>query len=350
MNIELITIVLGVFLTVIVWGGIKVLPKEKWQMIAALPIKKDSDGNWASVNLTYYGAFTASSYVLAVTVFYFLAAARNISLLSVSIIIITLLAICIPASKLIALIVEKKKHTFSVGGASFAGIIAAPWIVILSNLLTFKWNGTSAEPVAILAAISIAYAFGEGFGRLACVSFGCCYGKPMDDAPVWLRKLLKSRGFIFFGSTKKVAYADNWEGVKLIPIQAITTIIYLSTGIVGFYMYLNGWTQSSLILTLSVTQFWRTASEFLRADYRGENKFSAYQVMSIVAIVYTYFAISVFPSSIHSIIYLEVGLQRLWSPLFILSMQLLWVGIFIYSGVSQVTRSVVHFHVVEDRV
>jgi hypothetical protein len=30
--------------------------------------------------------------------------------------------------------------------------------------------------VPALAAVMIAYTFGEALGRLACISFGCCYG------------------------------------------------------------------------------------------------------------------------------------------------------------------------------
>ena len=33
----------------------------------------------------------------------------------------------------------------------------------------------------VLAALAIGYILGEGLGRLACLSFGCCYGKPLDQ-------------------------------------------------------------------------------------------------------------------------------------------------------------------------
>ena len=60
-------------------------------------------------------------------------------------------------------------NTFTVGGASFVGIILAPLIVWMFNVTLDK----SIPIVPFLAAVSIAYALGEGVGRLACISFGC---------------------------------------------------------------------------------------------------------------------------------------------------------------------------------
>jgi len=33
--------------------------------------------------------------------------------------------------------------------------------------------------------------------------------------------------FTFHGKTKKIAYASQMEGIKVVPIQAITAIVYL---------------------------------------------------------------------------------------------------------------------------
>jgi hypothetical protein len=45
-----------VFSVVFVWA-FRHLPRERWQFIAAVPLKKNGDGTWHGVNLTYYGFF-----------------------------------------------------------------------------------------------------------------------------------------------------------------------------------------------------------------------------------------------------------------------------------------------------
>jgi hypothetical protein len=346
-----ISIILGIILTGITWIGYKVFPHERWQMIAAIPVKKREDGSWRSINLTWYGAIIATSYLISVAIFYFLASVRNIPIIPVIGIIALVITICMPASKIIALIVEKKKHTSSIGGATFLSLIAVPWIILISNYLTTKYYGKTIEPIAVLSALYIAYTIGEGFGRIACVSFGCCYGKPMDELPKLIQRFLKFKGLRFFGETKKVCYADNWEGRNLFPIQAITTIIYLTTGLIGFYFYLLGWIKTSMLLTLSVTQLWRIFSEFLRADYRGNYKIlSAYQKMSIFNIFYISAITIFFPDVKNVTLQFQNGINLLWSPWFILSMELLWIITFLYYGISKVTGSNVNFFVNKERI
>ncbi len=34
------------------------LPEERWQFVASLPLKKNGDGSWQGLNLTFYGLFT----------------------------------------------------------------------------------------------------------------------------------------------------------------------------------------------------------------------------------------------------------------------------------------------------
>ena len=46
-------------LTLIVWG-VRTLPAERWQMLAAVPLAKSADGSWRGLNLTFYGFFSAT--------------------------------------------------------------------------------------------------------------------------------------------------------------------------------------------------------------------------------------------------------------------------------------------------
>ena len=41
-----------------------------------------------------------------------------------------ILMLCVPSAKWIAYLVEKKKHTFSIGGASFCGLVAMPLVLL----------------------------------------------------------------------------------------------------------------------------------------------------------------------------------------------------------------------------
>jgi prolipoprotein diacylglyceryltransferase len=148
-------------------------------------------------------------------------------------------------------------------------------------------DGTgSIAMLPVMAALSVSYAFGEGMGRLSCISFGCCYGKPLSQSHPLLKRLFRNRHFIFHGSTKKIAYASAMEGQPVLPIQAITSMIYCTVGLSGMFLFLKCRYTAAFLTTIITTQLWRVCSEFLRADYRGERKFSAYQWMGIGLVAY----------------------------------------------------------------
>ncbi|MEI7673066.1 MAG: prolipoprotein diacylglyceryl transferase family protein, partial [Deltaproteobacteria bacterium] len=199
-------------------------------------------------------------------------------------IITAILAICMPASKLIASWVEGKANTFTVGGASFVGLIAAPWIIQFINGTMGVRMGFNAPVLSVLAAIAIAYAVGEGIGRLACISFGCCYGKPLAACHPLLQRIFSGRAFIFSGQTKKIAYAHHLDGQEVIPIQAVTALLFTGAGILGCYGFLKGYHFTTFAALLFVTQAWRALSEIFRADYRGAGSITAYQVMALLSI------------------------------------------------------------------
>ena len=245
------------------------LPDERWQIIGCLPYLKLKDGSWQGWNLTWYGFLNAAAVVFAVCMFLILTGSLSTPLIAGLSLLTLLLAICLPAAKMIALLIEKKQNTFTVGGASFIGIIAAPWIILLTNVTVGKWLGFNILLISALAAMSIAYTLGEGIGRLACISFGCCYGKPVVFGRTSLNRLCQRYSFIFMGATKKIAYEGGLEGQKVFPIQAVTAAIFIGAALTGMYLFLIGLYGISFFLTILITQLWRLTSEIFRADHRG---------------------------------------------------------------------------------
>ena len=51
--------------------GFRRLPKENWQMMAAVPVRKSENG-WHGINLLWYGFFIATATVFGLTVTYVL--------------------------------------------------------------------------------------------------------------------------------------------------------------------------------------------------------------------------------------------------------------------------------------
>ncbi len=328
----------------------RTLPREDWQILACIPGRKGADGIWSGVNFTYYGFFNTLAFVVATTIFLLILGSIEVSPLAAGIIIAPVLAIGMWAARFIARWVERKPHTFSVGAASFACTIVAPWVIMLANVTLGEWFDFHFPMIATLAAMAIAYAFGEGIGRLACISFGCCYGKPLSECNPMIQKIFRRRHFIFWGKTKKITYASHLEGCEVVPIQALTAIVYTAAGILSFYIFLKGYVAVALILALIVTQNWRFASEFLRADYRGNGIFSAYQIMSLAAMAYLLLIALIFPVSPEKMPNLAAGLQSLWHPGWIILLAGLGVVCFIYSGKSEVTCSTIDIYVAEKKI
>jgi len=340
---------LGLLIGIVLRWGFKTLPKEKWQMVAAFPLEKMDQGQWRGMNLTWYGLLSANAYTFGVIIVVILAASVGLPISVLVLLTTLLLAVTIPASKIVARIVEKKKSTLTIGGAVFAGVVTAPWIIMMVNATlgaTFKFH----VPVAVMmACLSIGYTFGESLGRLACLSFGCCYGKPLSQCTGQTRKLFDRFNVVFTGETKKVAYASGMAGEKMIPIQIITAVIYAISGLAGTLLFLQGFAGLALVETLVVTQVWRVVSEFFRADFRGQRKFSMYQIMALAAIAYTIALLAFLPDP-EVVVFLDQGFKALWHPGMILFFQGVWIVSFLHSGRSTVTASKISFHVVKDNL
>ena len=224
-------------------------------------------------------------------------------------------------------------------------MLLTPPIVILSQPLAARYFHTTVNPLAFLSAVSLAYCWGEGIGRLACISFGCCYGKPLREVHPVVRTLLGRWHFTFFGDTRKIAYAHHLEGVPVIPVQGITAVLYSVTALAGIYAFLNNAFRSALLLALIVSQLSRClripASRLPgrgpgqrlpghESDGRaGSRRISLYGRPSDAG--------RRFPDS--------PGLSALWHPAILLTLQMLWIASFLYTGRSQVTGATIHFHV-----
>lgn len=347
---NLVLTVFTCILIIYLFWGFFTLSDERWQFVASVPAYKEADGRWVGVNFTWYGLLTANAYIVALLVLLVLCGAVQIPPAVTFALITIMLGICVPASRIVARIVEGKYHTFTVGGAVFVGIVLAPWIITWLNMTLAKSLGYTIPVMTIYAAIAIAYCFGEGLGRLACISFGCCYGKPLYQLTGSTGKLFNDWGFTFIGKTKKAAYADNLEGVALFPIQALTSLIFTACGILSLILFMQSQHQYAFILAALVTQGWRAFSETLRADFRGKGRISAYQVLGIIGIGYAISMALLFNDQSTTQPILRVGINLLWSPLTLGFLQAIWLIIFIYTGRSTVTSSTISYHVTIDNV
>ena len=337
-------LLLGILLT---WGCLH-LPGERWQMLAAIPWKKGEDGLWRGVNLTFYGFFIATSQFLALCLLLILLGAARVSLAGGLLAIAMVLAVAIPAARVVAILVEKKRHTFTIGGASFVGILIAPWAILLAERAVNHVLPCRLPMLPVLTAMTIAYVLGEGLGRLGCISFGCCYGKPLKECSPFLQRLFGRSAFIFQGATKKAIYEGQLAGEPLVPIQAITSILCCLTATVASFLFLRGHFQAALILSITVSQLWRIFSETWRADFRGFSRISAYQKMGGAAVLYILVIALFIPVPQMAVPAVGLGLGLLWQPGLLLGLQLLWLLFFVIFGRSTVTRSTLSFQLVRE--
>lgn len=351
MSAELFLIILAALFAALFAWAFRALPQERWQFIAVMPVGKTGADEWQGMNLTFYGFFQATSNALAVMIVFMLLGAIGVDAKAVFALNALTMALCWPAAKLIARVVEKKSHTFTVGGAVFAGALMAPLVIQSLNATLARALGGEIPLVPALAAMSVAYAYAEGLGRLACISFGCCYGKSLDQLSPRMRRLFESFSFRFAGATKKAAYEGSLEGTPLAPIQAITAVVFILIALAGAYLFLKSYFSASLLFAAAGTQMWRFLSERLRADHRGATrKISVYQVMALLIAPYAAAVVLFFPIGQMEIPEIVAGLNLLWNPAVLLFCQALWLAVFLITGRSMVTGSKLSFFVRADRI
>ena len=347
---ELFVLSLSLLMAGMVYWAFKRLPEERWQFLASVPVMKDASGRWHGLNFTYYGLFTANAVAFGVAILIILFSALGITIKLTMGLIIAMLLVCLPAAMWVARLVEGKQCTFTIAGAFFVGILIAPGVIYIVNSVLTRAGTPPVALIPTMAALMIAYAFGEGLGRLACISFGCCYGVSLRNAPSPVRRIFCRRHFVFRGQMKKISYASGMEGEEVVPIQALTCILYVVTGLAATLLFLRGSFDTAFVSAMAVTQGWRALSETLRADYRGAGKISAYQVMGILAVLLAAALVYFVPASAAIVPDLATGLEVVWQPTLVVSLQALWALIFVVFGKSMVTGAEISFHLRHDRI
>lgn len=347
-----IIFLLGAFLllSLLLTWGFHHLPGERWQMLAVVPRNKTGDELWQGMNLTYYGFFIATSQLLSLTLLLILLGAMRISLPGTLLATGLVLVVAVPASRIVAILVEKKQHTFTIGGASFVGMIIAPFAVIAARDILTGFTTCYLPLLPVMAAMAIAYTLGEGLGRLGCLSFGCCYGKPLKECSPLARKIFNRTATVFHGNIKKAGYESQLCGEPLVPVQAITCVLFSATALIGCGLFLQSMFTAALIGCIFVTQGWRLVSETMRADFRGFGKISAYQKMSGIAILYIAGVAMLPHADLLSQPRIVDGISQVWHPGVVIGLQMAWVTFFLFFGRSTVTSATVSFILQKDRV
>ncbi len=341
---------LALGLSVLLVWGVRTLPAERWQMLAAVPIAKSADGSWRGLNLTFYGFFSATGTAFGFAIMLLLLASVGIPVaVSIALVLLVILA-CVPASRLIAGIVERKRNTFTIAGAAFVATILLPFLVLALRPLAARFLHCEIPLLPTFAAAAIAYVLAESIGRLACLSFGCCYGMPLRDANPAIARLFQHHNLVIRGATKKAAYASGLDGEPLIPVQAVTSAVFAVSGLVGVALFLAEQFRLAALIPLIASWGWRACSEWLRADHRGASRISTYQVMAILLLIYLSIIFLLMPSPSLATPDLGAAFAQLVSVPVILVFQTLWLALFVYYGRSRVTASTLSFHLIVDRI
>lgn len=333
----------------LLYWGFRTLPAERWQMIAAVPTAKNAEGAWQGVNLTFYGFFSATGMTFGVALAIALIASLRMSLTVAFVLVAATVAICLPASRVIAAIVERKRNTFTIAGAAFVASLIVPPAVWFGERVLRSWTQVNIFALPLLAAAAIAYAMAEAIGRLACISFGCCYGLPLRQARPWLARLFRRYNLVLHGQTKKAAYASGLDEEPLIPVQAVTSIVFALSGVAGLTLFLAQRWRLATIVPVIGTWGWRAVAENLRADHRGHSRISVYQIMSVIGLAYLTIAALVMPAE-GAAPDLGLGLSQITSTSVFVSLQAFWILVFLYYGRSRVTGSTVSFHVNQNSI
>jgi hypothetical protein len=337
------------FFALLTWG-VRTLSAERWQMLAAVPVAKAEDGSWRGANFTFYGFFSATGTSFGFAMMLLLLASLGIPVRMAILLGLVLLAICLPASRLIAGLVERKRNTFTVAGAAFVASLIFPSVILALQPLAAKVLHREVAILPILAAVAISYALGESIGRLACLSFGCCYGMRLRDAKPVLARLFQRHNLVIHGPTKKAAYASGLAGEPLVPVQAITSVVFATSGLVGLGLFLLQHFRLAALIPATASWGWRACSEWLRADYRGGSRISVYQAMAMISVLYLNLLLASLPPSSVVRPDLSAAFAQFSCAAIILALQIFWAALFLYYGRSRVTASTVSFYVIADRV
>ncbi|MCX8097611.1 MAG: hypothetical protein N3F11_01115 [Casimicrobiaceae bacterium] len=275
-------------LCLLVWPvfrwGFRHLPGEGWQIAWVIPARRpEGDGRrWPAVNITFYGVISAVAYTVAALAYVFLMGAHGQPLGAAAVYAALLLALGVPASKWMTKLIEGQRgHT--IGGAVFVAIVAALPALALTQEILAALGLPPLDGAVTVACAAACYVLGESIGRLACLSFGCCYGKPIAQCTPLQRALYGPTATVYRGRMKKIAYESNLAEEPVVAVQSIACVLLFALFVIAVWLLWRGWVAASLIVAVSGSQLWRAYSETLRADFRGREGFTAYQGMAVVA-------------------------------------------------------------------
>lgn len=82
--------------TALFWRGFRTLPAERWQFLACCATRRAPGGEWAGVNFTYYGLFSALAYTGGTALFLVLSAAAGAAPLAAVVSVALVVAVCLP--------------------------------------------------------------------------------------------------------------------------------------------------------------------------------------------------------------------------------------------------------------
>ncbi len=332
------------------WGG-KLLPGARWQFLAAVPLRRRADGSWEAVTVTWYGILLAAAAVSAIALYLAMLAAAGVAIVAALVLMAVLLALCVPAASLVARWVERKPATLTIGGAAFVGSMVVPLLVLLLNQGNAGLRAGTLPMAPVLAACAVAFLFGEGLGRMACLSYGCCYGKPVSVYGGLLGRFFARTALVFQGSTKKISYAGGLEGTPIAPIQLVTMVVLSGAGLVSLLLFGAGRFVAAYLLATVSAGVWRMVSELFRSDYRGGGRLSAYQLMAAASVVYGGIVAWVLvDGATPQTVPLLLGVLALWSPGIFLALAGVWLVLVLYTGVSRTTYAHVRFFLHQDRI
>src|SRR5262249_30151 len=157
--------------------------------------------------------------------------------------------------------------------------------------------------------------------------------------PPWFSRFFVAHHFVFAGTTKKAAYEGRLEGTPLVPVQGITAVVFVVASLIGLTLFLQGLASPAFVVTWTITHVWRDGSEVLRSDFWGDGRISIYQILALAGAVYGLGIVAVLRESSSFLPDLSLGLGVLMHPGVMLSLQVIWIVIFLYTGRSKVTVS-----------
>ena len=172
--------------------------------------------------------------------------------------------------------------TKSTGMTFYGGFIFGVVAFLASWFGLGAWkckNGEAVKQFGSIADIAACLVpLGHAFGRLGCLTAGCCHGKITD---AW------------YGVTHHNLYIDGvfYETVKVVPTQLFEALFLFALSGVLLWLFFGKFGKDNkgrfplLPVYGAGYGIWRFLIEFTRADHRGETIISALTPSQFVAVV-----------------------------------------------------------------